>query len=322
MKKSIVSILLLVVVSSLLVITVVYLVGSNRNAGSISASPHPTINVNVSDVPVDAIPAFSGHMWRIASDSNKQFVQCFTAQKIKFAQVRTLNYRNDIPDAQANISWIQGINAPPDYFTLATQHCLAGAGQVSNSIGVNTGNFSDLSALTATNGSNFSYATAVSADNMLVLTFWMQPSAPVMSPSPASVMAARAIALYNVAKMGVRDPKIVSCQYVAQRPKAKVPSELLTLVNAHYAKLAPVTVLGKLTGVVDVSAESTAPHICVYSDGVQVAHSGKIPPAATAAISVAVEHAPDPVTSNVFNTLLLARIPNKGWVTVDEGTSP
>lgn len=298
---------------------------SNRSGTSAttSATPSASVNTNVPDVPgvievpVGAIPTSEGHLWRITSDSNKQLAQCFTREKIIFTGLHALNYANDIPGAQASVSWVTGVIAPPNYFSSAVQLCMTGGDRTSDLTGLTPGD-PGASATTATNGPTHSYATSTSVDGMMLLTFWTQPGAPVMSPSPANVMGFRAVALYKLAIMGVKMPEVMACQMVAERPIAKVPSEVLTLIKDKYADLAPVSILSQITGVVDVRAESVAPHICLYSDGRQMAYVGKVPTSATQAIEVAVKHQPDRVTGGTNSFVTFAKIPTKGWIIVDE----
>ncbi|HUW77967.1 MAG TPA: hypothetical protein VMV52_04375 [Candidatus Nanopelagicaceae bacterium] len=305
----------------LLVILVVYLIGFNRNDSLTRTSPSPTISSYVANVPVGAIPTSGGYLWRVASNSNQQTAQCLTKQRIRFGEVRTLNYTNDVAAAQANVSWIQGVNAPPDYLTSALQFCLAGSDQARESIGVNAGNF-DASSTTAAEGDIYSYATATSVDGLMVLTFWVQPGASMMSPSPASVMAARAVAQYKLAQEGVSNPEVVACHSVGPLPKAKIPPEVMNLLEAKYEKLAPYKILSQYTVAVDVRAESVTPHICVYSEGQQIAHYGVVPATATQAIEVSTEHAPWPPTFERTSIVVVAKTPTEGWKIVSEGTSP
>jgi hypothetical protein len=314
----------MVIGGGLLVGLVVYLIGFDRNvplAGT-SPNPSPTINAYVSNMPVNAIPTSGGHLWRVASNSNKQVAQCLTAQRINFSQVRTINYVNDVPGAQANVSWIQGFNAPPDYFTSALQLCLAGSGHAKDSIGVNVGNFNSPSATTSTKGETYSYATATGVDGLMVLTFWVQARASVISPSPASAMAARTVALYRLAQIGVTDPKIVACHSLGPLPAAKILPAVMILIQARYEKLAPYRIESQYARVVDVRAESVTPHICIYPAGQQIAYHGNVPATATQAIQLLIKHAPDPLAFERTSVVVVAKMPNSGWAIVSEGTGP
>lgn len=325
MRKLINRVALLVTASCLLILAIIYVVASNRNGtpSNISPTPSASVNTNVSDVPgvievpVDAIPTSEGHLWRISSDSNRQLAQCFTRERITFTGLHTLNYANDIPGAQASVSWVTGVIAPSNYFSSAVQLCVTGADRTSDLTELTPGG-SSASATTATNGPTRGYATATGVDGMMLLTFWTQPGAPAIAPSPANVMGFRALALYKLAKMGVKVPEVVACQMVAERPIARVPSEVLAMIKAKYANLAPISILSQITGVVDVRAESVAPHLCLYSDGRQVAYVGKVPTSATQAIEVAVKHQPDRVAGGTNSFVMFAKIPTKGWIIVDE----
>lgn len=332
MRKSIIRVSLLLVVASLLTFVVLNVLSSNRNNHSVSASPHPTASTSTStspdvpDVPgmpvvsVDAIPTSGGNLWRIASDSNKELVRCLTQERIIFIGLHTLDYANDIPGAKASVSWVTGVINPPEYFTSAIQHCATGADHASNLTELTPDGSvtSPTSETIATNGSLRSYATATGINGTMLLTFWTQPGVPVITPSPANAIAFRAVALYKLAALGVTDPEVVPCQIVRERPIAKVPSEVGALIKTRYAKLAPVKILYQYAQEVDIRAESVTPHICVYSDGRQVAYAGKVPTSATEAIQVDVKHAPSPPTESVESFLTFAKIPGQGWIIVDE----
>lgn len=334
MKKTLTRLSILVVVVSLLAFAIVNVLSSNRKGHSINASTSTVTKVpdvaGVAETSIDVLPISGGHPWRINSNSNLELAQCLTRERINFTGVHTRDFVNGVAGARANVSWISGVIAPPNYFTSAIQFCLTGADRTSDAIGVNAGDFFDASATVTAKGRIRSYATAARADEMgttgipgiMVLAFWTAPGAPLISPSPASVIAARAIALYKLAAMGVNEPEVVACQGGAERSIAKAPPEVVTLINGRYAKFAPVTILRKFTAVVDVRSESATPHICIYSDGRQVAYTGKVPTSATQAIEVAVHHAPWPPTENVLNFVMLAKIPTKGWIVIDEGTAP
>lgn len=332
MRKRVIRLSLLVVVAALLVFSILYVIAASHNGHSASASPSTSTSTNVpdvrgvADVSIDAIPISGGHPWRINSNSNQELAQCLTRERINFTGVHTRDYVNGVLGARASVSWISGVIAPPEYFTSAIQLCLTGVVRTSDATGANAGDFFDASATMVTNGRIRSYATAARANQMgttgipgtMILAFWTQPDAQLISPSPASVMAARAIALYKLAALGVNEPDVVTCPTVAERPITKVPPAVLTIIKAKYAKLAPVKILYQYTAVVDVRAESVTPHICLYSDGRQVAYSGKVPTSATQALVVDVQHAPSPPTESVENFLMLAKIPTQGWIIVDE----
>ncbi|GEM_PF-3598786 len=333
MRKTLIRISFVLVAGCLLAFIVLHGIATNRHISSsdIKASARPSSSVSsvsdvsgVVEVPVNVIPTSEGHLWHIASNSNVELAQCLIQGRISFTGLHTLNYANDIPGAQASVSWITGVIAPPDYFTSAIQHCMTGADHPSNLTELTPGDSvtSPTSETSATNGSLRSYATAASVNGMMLLTFWTQPGAPVISPSPANAMGFRAVSLYKLAAAGAQSPEVVACQMVRERPIAKVPPEVEALVNARYAKLAPIKILYQYAGVVDVRAESVTPHICIYSDGRQAAYTGKVPASATEAIEVDVQHAPSPPTGTVETFLMLAKIPNQGWVVVDEGSSP
>lgn len=326
------------VVVALLTFASVYVIAAHRDSPSVSSSPRPSPTslasvpdvAGVPDVSIDVLPISGVNPWRINSISNRQLAQCLTHERIDFIGVNSREYVNNILGAHASVSWISGVIAPPDYLTSAIQLCAAGADRTSEAIGVNVGDFFDASATMAASGRVRSYATAARADQwgttgipaVMILAFWTQPGAPMMSPSPASVVAARGVALYKLAALGIANPAVVSCRVIRERPGAKVPSEVEALIKARYAKLAPITILSKYTAQVDLRAESVTPHICVYSDGRQVAYTGKVPTLATQAIELDVHHAPWPPTENVENFVMLAKIPTKGWVVINEGTAP
>ncbi|OIQ65804.1 hypothetical protein GALL_526350 [mine drainage metagenome] len=329
MSKTIIRISLSLVVVAALVFALLNVFSSNRNSRSVSASPHPSTSTNTSPpipdvlgmpvVPVDAIPTVGGHVWRIVNDSNKELARCLTSERINFVGIHTLEYANDIPGAQASVSWITGSNAPSGYFTSAIQQCTIGADQPRDLTELTPDDSvtSPTSETMATNGSLRSYATGTSINGTMLVAFWTQPGAPVISPSPANAIAFRAVALYKLAALGVMNPEVVACKMVAERPIVKTPPEVAALIKAKYADLAPVTILSKYTGAVDVRAESVTPHICVYSDGRQVEYSGKVPTSATEAIVVGVQHASRPLTGGTDSFVTAAKIPTSGWVIVD-----
>lgn len=327
MRKAIIRISISLVVVSALVFALFNVFSSNRNSHSVSASPHSSTSTNTSPpvpdvlgmpvVPVDAIPTSGGHVWRVVDDSNKELAQCLTSERINFVGIHTLDYANDVPGAQASVSWITGFNAPSGYFTAAVQHCVIGVDRPRELNEYAPGDFDNSESMAIT-GLNRSYATAAKVDVKMMLTFWMQPGAPSIAPSPANAMGFRALALYKLAAMGVMNPEAVACKMVAERPIVKTPPEVATLINAKYANLAPVTILSKYTGAVDVRAESVTPHICVYSDGRQVEYTGKVPTAATEAIVVGVQHVPRPLTGGTDSFVTAVKIPTKGWVIVDD----
>ncbi|OIQ63510.1 hypothetical protein GALL_549500 [mine drainage metagenome] len=174
----------------------------------------------------------------------------------------------------------------------------------------------------AISGLNRSYATAAKVDAKMLLTFWTQPGAPAISPSPANAMGFRALALYELAAMGVTNPEVIACPSTAVGPVVKVPPEVIAIIKVRYAKLAPLRISNQWSNAVDVKAESVTPHICVYADGRQVSYYGKVPTNATQAISVLVDHAPWPITGGTNTFVRLALIPNQGWIVIDEGSSP
>jgi hypothetical protein len=341
MGKSIVRTILLVAAGCFLVFLIVMVVGaiffglsssvssksgpvtsaSATPSAGVSVDPNPTISAFVSDVPVGAIPTTGIQDWRVASNSNRQLAQCISDQRINFAQVRSLNYTNGVPGAQASVSWIGGINAPPDYFTSAIQHCAAAADQPTNLTEMFPG-AGEASAMMSLKGNVRSYATAASVDGLMALAFWTQPDAAELSPSPASSMAARAIALYKSSRLGVRDPKVMECPIVRERPIVPLPAEVGALIRTKFAALAPIRILDKYTSSIGIQAESVTPHICLYSDGRQVEYAGKVPTTATEAVMADVGHAPDPVFGNNETFVWWAKIPNRGWILFDEGTAP
>jgi hypothetical protein len=341
MGKSIARTILLVIAGCFLVFLVVVVLGgaffglsisirsssspaislSATPSASLNVDPNPTISPFVSDVPVGAITTKGIQDWRVASNSNRQLAQCLADERINFAQVRTLNYTNGIPGAQASVSWIEGINAPPDYFTSAIQHCAAAADQLTNLTEMFPGD-GEASATMSLNGNVRRYATAAGIDGLMVLAFWTQPDAAEISPSPASSIVARAIALYKASQLGVRDPKLVQCLIVRERPIVPLPAKVRALIRTKFATLKQVRILDKYTSSIGIEAESVTPHICLYSDGRQVEYAGKVPTTATEAVMADVEHAPDPVFGNNETFVWWAKIPNKGWILFDEGTAP
>lgn len=135
-------------------------------------------------------------------------------------------------------------------------------------------------------------------------------------------MTYHVVALKELAAIGVTNPLIVRCPNPGSGKTVTVPNEIRRLVTKLYAKLAPAVIYKNRAWAIDIRAESTTPHICIFSWGALQARNGSVPPNATRAIEVGVQHALDPVFGGDFGFVVFAYIPSSGWKIVNWGTGP
>ena len=280
-------------------------------------------NKSLPTIKADALTVVAGHKWRLSSNSNETLLHCLVAYGVVSGfHLRTQQYVNDSAKSYAFISYAEKLTARTTDVAVLLQTCL---NSVENPIQATSSSStlgSDTDAFMGANKGIRSYSTAALYRGVMILTYWAQAGNSFLNPSPSTAMMDRVIALEELAAMGVTNPYVVHCPNPGSGKNVAVPRAIRVQVTRLYAKLAPAVIYKNRAWAVDIRAESTIPHICIFSWGAQQAHFGAVPPNASRAIEVAVQHAIDPVFGGDFGFVTFAYIPGSGWKKVSWGTGP
>ena len=286
----------------------------------------PNQIVTINSLPMlraDVLPVVAGHTWRISSNSNATVLKCLVDYGVVSEfHLRTQQYVNDSAKSYAFVSYAQKLTARPTDVATLLQTCL---NAVENPTQANYSSASgafDSDAFMGANKGMRSYSTATSYEGVMILTYWAQAGSAFVNPPPSTAMTDQVIALRELAAVGVTNPYVMNCPNPGSGKSAAVPSAIRGQVKKLFAKLAPAVIYKNRAWEVDIRAESTIPHICIFSWGARQAHSGAVPPKAIRAIELTVVHAVNPVVGGDTSFVTFAYIPGRGWTKVSLGTSP
>lgn len=281
-----------------------------------------TIN-NLPMLRADAVPVIGGHKWKLSSNSSATVLRCLIDYGVvsKF-HLRTQQYVNDSAKSYAFITFAEKLTARPTDVATLLQTCLNSVQNPTQAYySMSSGAF-DSDAFMGLNKGIRSFSTATTYKGVMILVYWAQMGASNITPPPTTVMTDHVVALKELVALGVTNPFVVRCPNPGSGKTVAVPNAIRGLVTKLYAKLAPAVIYKNHAWAVDIRAESTIPHICIFTWGALQAHAGSVPPNATRAIEVGVHHAPDPVFGGDFGFVTFAYIPTSGWKMVTWGTSP
>jgi len=114
------------------------------------------------------------------------------------------------------------------------------------------------------------------------------------------------------------------CPVMANWLIMPVSADVLAAVTYYYSAkhLTPITISKSQELNLDVKEQSAGWHYCQNVGGGTGGYAGAVPPKATAAVMVYVQHKPYPSMPITSNFVTLALIPGTGWRVVAEGTGP
>lgn len=288
--------------------------------------PNRIVTINsLAAIRADALPVVAGHKWRLSSKSNSILLHCLVKYGVVSEfHLRTQQYVNDAAKSYAFISYAEKLTARPTDLAFLLQTCLNSVEnptEVNYSSAAGVGAF-DSDAFMGVNKGIRSYSTATLYEGVMVLTYWAQAGVPILKSPPSTEMTDRVIALEELAAIGVTNPYTVHCPSPGSGKTVAVPKGIKEQVAKLYAHLAPAVIYKNHVWELDIRAESTVPHICIFSWGALQARSGAVPPNATRAIEMGVQHAPDLVFGGDFGFVTFAYIPGRGWKKVSMGSGP
>lgn len=286
----------------------------------------PNQIVTISSLPTlraDALPVVAGHKWRISSNSNATVLHCLVAYGVVSEfHLRTQQYVNDSAKSYAFVSYAEKLTARPTDVATLLQTCLNSVENPTQAYYSTSSGAFDSDAFMGANKGIRSYSTATLYEGVMILTYWAQAGGSFLNPPPSTAMTDQVIALKELAAIGVTNPFVMRCPNPGSGKNVAIPSAIRGQVTKLFAKLAPAIIYKDRAWEVDIRAESTIPHICIFSWGARQAHSGAVPPNAIRAIEVAVVHAVNPVVGGDTSFVTFAYIPGRGWKKVSLGTSP
>lgn len=286
--------------------------------------PNQTVTINsLPTLRADALPVVAGHKWRLSSNSNATLLHCLVAYGVVSEfHLRTQQYVNDAAKSYAFISYAEKLTARPTDVAYLLQTCLNSVENPTQAYYSTSSGPFDSDAFMGVDKGTRSYSTATSYEGVMILTYWAQAGAPILNPPPSTAMTDQVIAIKELAAIGVTNPFVMHCPNSGSGKSIAVPSAIRGQVTKLFAKLAPAVIYKDHAWEVDIRAESTIPHICIFSWGASQAHSGAVPPNASRAVEVAVQHAINPVVGGDTSFVTFAYIPGSGWKKVSWSTSP